>query len=404
MNGIMKYFFLLIFLFPLIAFTQNEKQQLEQDKKKIEQEIQYTNTLLEQTRKNKSASLNELVILENKISKQENLIITMNREMKWIDQQIEIANDSIEVLNDDLERLRDEYAEMIYFAYKNKNLYNRLMFVFASEDFNQAYQRIKYFQQYNAYRKKQAELIIETQQLLQKKTQDLAQNRKDKEVLLQEQREEREKLTDQKQTKDKTVQQLNQTEQDLKKSLKEKEQAAQELQSALEAIIAEEIRLANERAAANADRTKGMALTPEEVRLSDDFMSNKGKLPWPLERGVISSTFGEHQHPVLKKVKVKNNGIDILTESGSEARAVFEGEVTRVMSVPNNNNVVIIRHGEYLTVYSNLDEVFVRQGDKVSTKQSIGTVFTNPDESKTELHFEVWRAKTLMNPSPWLAR
>jgi murein DD-endopeptidase MepM/ murein hydrolase activator NlpD len=146
------------------------------------------------------------------------------------------------------------------------------------------------------------------------------------------------------------------------------------------------------------------ALTPEEKILSDDFQKNRGSLPWPLQQGIISSTFGDHPHPVLKNVTIRNNGIDMLTEEGAEARAIFNGVVTRVMNVPNNNNVVIIRHGEFLSVYSNLDQVYVKIGEKVAMKQKIGKIFTNKLDSKTELHFEVWQSKTLLNPEEWLAK
>ena len=146
-----------------------------------------------------------------------------------------------------------------------------------------------------------------------------------------------------------------------------------------------------------------MSLTPMELKLSENFENNKGKLPWPSEKGVISGTFGEHPHPVLKKVKINNNGIDILTSEGSNAKAIFDGVVTRIMNVPNYNNVVIIRHGEYLTVYSNLNEVFVKKGEKVKTWQDIGYIFTDKEDSKTELHFEIWKAKTLQNPLHWLS-
>ena len=202
------------------------------------------------------------------------------------------------------------------------------------------------------------------------------------------------------------MQKLSRKERNLQKTLREKEAAAKKLQKAIQDIIAEEIRLANERAAKAGKETVGkdeMALTPEEMALSSNFLDNKGKLPWPVEKGIISGTFGEHPHPVLSHVKVKNNGIDLLTSKGEDARAVFNGEVTRVMSVPSNNNVVIIRHGQFLTVYSNLDKVFVKKGDMVTTKQKIGTIYTSPSDSKTELHFEVWQAKSLLNPQDWLA-
>jgi septal ring factor EnvC (AmiA/AmiB activator) len=265
---------------------------------------------------------------------------------------------------------------------------------------------MKYFEQYNEYRKQQALLIQVKQKRLEIKLEDLAGIRDEKNALLTSEERQRQQLTLEREEKNKSVQSLSKKEKELQKTLKEKEAAARKLQQAIQDIIAEEIRLAAERAnksGAATEKTGLFSLTPEEKIISDNFLNNRGSLPWPLEQGIISSTFGEHPHPVLKNVKTRNNGIDMLTESGAEARAIFGGVVTRVMNVPNNNNVVIIRHGEFLSVYSNLDQVFVKIGEKVNTKQKIGTVFTNKTESKTELHFEIWQSKTLLNPEDWLA-
>lgn len=391
-------FILIIQVNPLLA--QQDRASLEQDKKKAEDGIRYTNKLLDQTRKSKKANMSEVVILADMIGKRQELIAAINSEIHFLNVQISFTEDSIRELNTELTELRDEYARIIYFAYKNRDLYNRFMFIFAADDFNQAYQRLKYFQQYQVYRKKQAELIRQTQEKLHQKSESLSQRKAEKEQLAGTVENEKNKLFAEKEDKDRIVQKLVKTEKDLKKELKQKEKAIRDLQKAIQKIIAAEIAA---RAKSVAGKPSELALTPEELELSGNFMSNKGKLPWPMERGIVSSTFGEHPHPVLKRVKVRNNGINILTNEGGEARAVFKGKVTRVMSVPNNNNVVIIRHGEYLTVYSNLDRVYVREGDFVDTKDKIGVVFTSPDESRTELHFEVWKAKTLLNPASWLA-
>jgi len=400
-------FALFIILIAPAAFSQKDRTKLEQEKQKVEEEIEYTNQLLEQTQQTKKTSLNEVVILGKKISKREQLIGTINSQISLVQQQIDEAQDSIAMLQNDLQNLKDEYAQMIYYSYKNRNLYDRLMFIFAADDFNQAYQRLKYFQYYNEYRRQQALLIEIKQKQLEIKTESLQKILQEKNTLISSEERQKQQLTTELDEKNKKVQSLSKKEKELQKTLKEKEAAAKKLQKAIEDIIAEEIRLANERAAKAggvSTQTGLFALTPAEKLLSDNFLSNRGALPWPVEQGIISSTFGEHPHPVLKNVKVRNNGIDVLTSTGAEARAVFSGEVTRVMNVPNNNNVVIIRHGEFLTVYSNLDKVYVKIGDKVTTKQKIGTIFTNKDDSKTELHFEVWQSKTLLNPEEWLAR
>ena len=405
MKGII--FFLFLFWISSGVFAQQDRAKLEQDKKKVEQEIEYTNKLLEQTRQTRQNSLNEVVILNKKINKREQLINTINSEVQLVGYQMDLAQDSIDLLEKDLKNLKDEYAKMIYYAYKNKNLYDRLIFILAAEDFNQAYQRMKYFEHYNEYRKQQALLIQIKQKRLEIKLEDLAAIRDQKNNLLTSEERQRQQLTVEREEKNRSVQTLSKKEKELQKTLKEKEAAARKLQQAIQDIIAEEIRLASERAnkpGAATEKAGLFSLTPEERILSDNFLSNRGSLPWPLEQGIISSTFGEHPHPVLKNVKTRNNGIDMMTESGAEARSIFGGVVTRVMNVPNNNNVVIIRHGEFLTVYSNLDEVYVRVGEKVNIKQKIGKVFTNKSDSKTELHFEIWQSKTLLNPEEWLAR
>ncbi len=398
---------LLILLVAMLmpASAQDKKASLQQEKKQIEEQIAFTNKLLAENSKNKKATLDGLAILKQKIIQRERLINTIKAELQLLDAEIRETGDSVFELGVELKKLKDEYALMIHYAYRNRNAYDRLVFIFSSEDFNQAYRRIRYFQQYASYRRTQAELITRTRKELNRKEEKLQLQKAEKETLLAESQKEKNLLVAEQSEVNSTITDLGKQEKELKKTLRDKEKAVVRLEEAIAKIIAEEIRLAEERArAAAASKTSsGFALTPEEMQLSENFSTNRGKLPWPAERGVISGTFGEHQHPVLPRVKVKNNGINILTSEGAVARAVFSGEVTRVISVPNFNNVVIVRHGEYLTVYSNLDEVFVSKGDKVSTKQEIGRIYTDKNNHKTELHFEIWKAKELMDPAPWLA-
>jgi septal ring factor EnvC (AmiA/AmiB activator) len=391
---------------PLLVNGQEDRSRLEQDKKKLEQDIEYTNKLLDQTRQVRKSSLNELIILNNQIRQRESLISNINQEISFFDRQIASNNDSIKKLSKSLDKLKSEYARMIYYAFKNRSIYDRLMFIFSAEDFNQAYRRLKYFQQYSAYRKAQVKLIQDTQQELDSKIREYETQIQEREGLVAELESEREALTREKENKNRNVVQLSKREKELKNELDEKQKAAARLEQAIKDIIAEEIRLAEERAKRESSMKKAddMALTPVEYELSANFANNKGKLPWPSARGIVSGTYGEHPHPVLKYVKVKNNGINILTTEGEKARSVFEGKVTRIMSVPNYNTVVIIRHGEYLTVYSNLSEVYVKTGDQVATMQEIGKIYTDPADSKTELHFEIWKSKTLQNPEYWLVK
>ncbi|MCD4682339.1 MAG: hypothetical protein K8R86_03565, partial [Bacteroidales bacterium] len=351
------FFFIYNFSF---AQSDDEKSKLQNDKKKIEEEIQYNSQLLKETKKSKKVTLNQLVILKRQISIREKLIQNIYEEVKTVDDQINLNNEIVKDLKSDLEKLKEEYATMIYYAYKNRNSYDRLMFIFSSRDFNQAYKRLKYFQQYTAYRTTQAALIEQTRQEIDTTISELKDLKLEKLALLSSLEDERDQLAYVKIQQNSTIKNLNEKEKELLATIKDREKSAKKLQKEIEKIIAEEIRLASKKTGTT--KTGSFALTPEEVQLSSDFQLNKGGLPWPLERGIISSTFGEHAHPVLKYVKTKNNGIDILTDGDSKARAVFSGEVTRVMSIPNYNYVIMIRHGEFLSVYSNLAEVYVQKG------------------------------------------
>lgn len=402
---------LLAEFFSFISVAQDNREKLQKTKKALEEEIRYTTSLLVETQKSKENSLHKLLLMNRQIEKRQALIDAMNREIGQIEMDINLQNSQIHKLGLELQKMKDEYARMIYYAYKNLNAYNRLMFLFAARDFNQAFHRLRYYQQYSAYRRTQAELILKTQAELTQRRRMLEETKSQKMTLVISKEQEKLRLTEEKVSKDKTVRELSQKEKQLVATLREKQLAADKLQREIEKLIAEEIKASAARAKkaeksgakAKPDISKTeMTLTPVEMELSSSFSANRGKLPWPSEKGVITGTFGEHPHPVLKYVKVKNNGIDISTEKGASARSVFNGKVSRVMSFQNLNKVVIIRHGDYLTVYSNLEEVNVKDGEEVSTKQVIGRVHTNDDDSKTELHFEIWLGKTIQDPQEWL--
>lgn len=396
------YLLLIVFIFlPFWSFSQKTKEELKASKAKLEEDIRFTNKLLTETKKSKSTSLNQLLILEKKISRREELIATITNETEILDEKISENSTKKRELTKELKDLKDEYARMIYFAFKNRSIYNRLVFVFSAEDFNQAYRRLKYFQQYGAYRQTQAELIVQTQEDLEQTILELEAQKQEKISLMKEKESEIQKLLDEKQEKNRTVDELNRKERKLSDELREKEKEAEKLQAAIEEIIAEEMRAAAERAKAE-EASEDLAMSRAEMELSSNFASNKGKLPWPAEKGIISGTFGEHRHPVLKRVKIKNNGINILTGEGGVARSVFDGVVISVRYITNTNIAVIIKHGEYFSVYSNLNKVYIQRGDKVITGQEIGVVYTNPADNKTELHFEIWKGKTLLNPSYWI--
>jgi septal ring factor EnvC (AmiA/AmiB activator) len=276
------------------------------------------------------------------------------------------------------------------------------MFVFSAQNFNEAYKRLKYLQQYTSYRRRQADLISKTKQSIANELSDLEMKKKAKRRLLDAKQYEHHKLTGEKQQQEQVVVELKKKEQDLLKELKRKQRTAQKLQRAIEEIIKEEIRKAREAASRAGKKTSGFPMTPEAQKLSNSFSANKGKLPWPVEQGVITGKFGTHPHPVLTQVTVKNNGIDISTSEGAVARSVFEGEVSRVIIIPGEGKSVLIRHGEYLTVYSYLSAVYVKAGDKVTTKQPLGLLVSDKANAKTEIHFELWKGMDKLNPEYWV--
>lgn len=383
--------------------AQGRKTKLQADVQRLAKEIAYTNNLLALTRQNKSNSLSELLLLNKKIEQREQLIIAINAEIIELNRSIEENTANINRLNAELKQLKEEYGKMVYYAYKNKKSSDRMMFIFSAESFNQAYQRLKYLQYYSSYRKSQAGLIEQTKDKLSKSIQELETQKGNKQNLMANQKKEVQQLDKEKSRKQSTINNLSRKEKDLRASLRKKRRETDRLNKSIKNIIAEEIKLAA--AKKNAEKRKtSIAMTPKEHIVSSNFYSNKGKLPWPSARGVISGTFGEHPHPVLKKVRIKNNGIDILTTRGEKARSIFDGTVISVRTLTNNNQAVIIRHGEYFTVYTNLSEVLVRQGDLVKTKQEIGHIRTDISSAKTELHFEIWKGKTLLNPSGWIAK
>jgi murein hydrolase activator len=417
-----------------MLFAQKEKSTLQERKTKIEKEIRYTNQLLSETKKSKESNLNQLYLINKKINRREELIQEIGNEVSGIDGEVIRLNDTINKLSQTIAGMKKEYAQLIYNTYKNRNAYDRLMFIFSSKDFNQAYRRLKYMQQYSDYRESQAANIQKTQHLLWAKKAQYEKQKSSKLSLIHNQQLEKQQLTVEQDEKNQTIKGLSKQEKNLGRKLQENQAALRKLQLAIEAVVAEEIKKAKEekaRAAAattnkSAAKTEAktttkttseaksatklvvepmsMSSTAEEVSLSKDFAGNRGRLPWPVDRGVIAVSFGEHAHPEFKNIKVRNNGIDIVTAADTRAKAVFPGVVSSVISIVNLNYVVIVRHGDYLTVYSNLKSVSVQKGDKVKIRQEIGTLFTDSEENKTLLHFELWHGTYAQNPEVWISK
>jgi septal ring factor EnvC (AmiA/AmiB activator) len=407
MKGCVKYILFSLLLFSTDIYSQQGKHDLEKRKEQLQKEIDFTNKQLQIVTKNKSATKEQLEALQNKIRLREQLIGTINGEIKALGGQIESTSNQIMSLEEKMKMLKASYAEMIRFANKNRNVYQRLMFVFAADDFNQAYRRISYLQQYSQHRRQQAQEIAGTEDELNGRKKELVARKAEKTNLKQSEQNNKATLEKEKTEQDQLMKKLTVREQKLRKDLATQQAAKQKLDKAIEALIRKEIEAARKKAVAagkkNVTNANVFTSTPEAQKLSNSFSSNKGLLPWPVESGAITGTFGEHPHKELKGIMVKNNGIDIQSSKGSSARSLFAGTVSGVISIPGSNKAVIIRHGEYLTVYSNLVDVTVRTGDKVATKQKIGIIGDDSDNQKAEIHLEIWKNTTKLNPQLWLA-
>lgn len=395
---------LVLVAFIILSFKVygQDKGQMQKQRDELSAKISLTNQLIKESENQQKNSEQSLILLNKQASYRDQLIKSFNQEIRELDRNIIANNQEIESLQKELNELKTEYAHLIQQAYKNKDSYDKLMFIFSASSFNQAYKRVKFVQQYTSYRQNQAEAIKLKSQALIELNDSLAIKKQKKQALAIEKSKEKKKLNDNIAISNKTLLSLQQNEKELKKQLKKQVKQREKINKAIDRIIAEEIRKSKESNSGN------FVLTPEAKELSSKFSKNKGKLPWPTEKGIITGTFGVHNHPVLPGIKVENNGIDITTEKGSGVRSVFMGTVSAVLDFQHMGKAVIINHGSYRTVYSNLNDVLVEQGQQVDTKQNIGTVLTNKQTGKTEAHFEILfinnkGAFVKQNPSVWIS-
>lgn len=407
MNKHNKLFFIFLF-FAQISFSQS-KSDLENKKNEIQDQINYTSELLKTISSDKKESISYLKILNTQINQKEQYVISLNLEVSQLNNKINtVKHDEIKINNiikeqkKELEKTKTDYSKMIYTAFKHKNPSNEILFIVSSQNFNQAYKRILYLKQFASFRKKQAQKIekINIELALKKTelislTQKLTKQFAEKQKLLDKQKEELESISQNKQKKNNVIKKLSQSEKKIKKQLQEQKKKMEELNVKIKKIIEEEI-------AKNQNDISAYNTTPETLALSEEFSKNKGKLPWPVEKGVIVSRYGVQKHPVFNNVQTHNNGINIATNPNSRVRAVFDGFVSRIFFIKGEGKAILINHGEYFTVYSGLQEVSVKNGDKIFAKQIIGTALTNEDENKTEIHFEIWKGYEKNDPSNWL--
>ena len=406
-------FLFILLLITYLSFGQN-KDILKQQQIALEKEINYTTSLLNKTKENKKSSLVYIDYLDKKISSQERLLQLLNIEQNLLKKQIfKLENKILEnekSINDAekaIIELKKEYAEIIYSLQKNKNERNDLMFIISSETFNQAYKRILFLREYSRARKTQAlqitknqdSLAINKQRLFSQK--ELIKSKKEQNLkLISNKKKSLNKVLISKDEKKTAVSKLQKSEQIFLKKIKDQQKKSRQIEQKIKKIIEEEIRLAREKI--KRDKDNKISLTPEAQLLSDQFSANKGKLPWPLEQGLIIQKFGKQKHKVFGNIETFNNGINIATNKNAIIRSVFDGKISRIFFIKGEGKAVLINHGKFFTVYSGLEEVKVKLGDNILAKEEIGKVLTRENDDRTELHFEIWQGYDKQDPSVWL--
>ncbi len=415
-----KFRYTLFFLFiAAFAFAQPNQEELERKKEKLLKEIQEKEAQLQSVRSKEKSVGKLLQIQKEKIGLKQSLINTTEKQAKLLSNNIYLNQREVNKLNKELKVLKEDYAEMIVKSYKSRSTQSRAMFLLSSEDFSQAYKRLQYMKQYTSYRKMQGEEIKRKTTELNDYNAKLSGQKTEKEKLLAEQEKQRQELVKEKLDQEKIANSLKKDKKQITAEIKKKQQETKRIDAQIQKLIRDAIAEANRKAAAanakanpkttTAAETKAIesstkiVLTPEGKLISDNFKANKGRLPWPVAKGAITLGYGNQSHPVYKSLVVHNSGIEITTESGADARAVFAGEVTKVIVISPLNKAVCVQHGDYFTVYQNLGTVNVSAGDKVTAKQSLGKIRTSAD-GKTVLKFMVSQNTTYANPQQWISQ
>ena len=390
MSASRRTFFGLLFIFclSLAAFSQNERTTLENQKRELQKKIEETERILSQTRGQRTSSLGRLRALNNQIQSRNSLVNAIKQEVSLLDQDITENEDLIDAMENDLKLLKEEYATMIYTSHKTGKGFSELTFLFASKTFNQLFMRMKYLKQYSEARKKQVTQIQIVQENLADQNRQIEEQKLSKSALLNEELVENQKLENLRGEQRNLVAKLTQEETRIRKQLDQQRKDEKELTSRIEAII-------------EAEREAARLASVDMSALSEAFAKERGQLPWPVTEGFISSKFGTHRHPTLKRIIINNEDIHIQTSANAKVRAVFPGKVIHIMSTPGLGNTVIIQHGDYFTAYSKLKSVFVKKNDEVKALQELGQVLTDSD-NLSEVKFRIDDPKGSVNPEIWL--
>jgi septal ring factor EnvC (AmiA/AmiB activator) len=388
------------------AQTKKTREELEKEKADVQARLREFDAILKQTTAIKKTTLGELNAITRQFQTQTRLVNTLDREVKLINQEISETEGKITSLEEELKDLKAEYGRMIYNASKLNRGLSIVAFVFSSNNFNQLYSRLMYLKQYTDSRKQQAIQIEKLSLELAEQRKTLDQRKSEKENVLAEEKKERAELDRLKQSQQGVVNNLSKKEKDIKRQITATKKQQDQLNKMIKQVIEEEIRLAevaSRKENSNTTKSAGssMPMTPEAAALSSSFAGNKGRLPWPVETGFVTQRYGTYPHPTLKGITMDNDGIDIRTQPNSNVRTVFDGTVTKITTMPGYGGTVIIKHGEYYTMYSKLKTISVKTGQKVNAKDVIGQVATGPD-GEAEVHFQTWKGLQVMDPSTWI--
>ncbi|MVO09615.1 peptidoglycan DD-metalloendopeptidase family protein [Flavobacterium sp. TP390] len=399
---------LFFFFLSLGAFAQlSEQEKLEQRKEEINKEIAAFKALLKVENTKEKSVLNQIAEQRARIRLSEQLISTTSRQMRLLDDDIYLKQLEINKLNRELKILKEDYAKMIVKSYKSRNDQSRIMFVLSSQNFLQAYKRIQYMKQYASFRKMQGEEIVEKQEKLIETKKKQEASKKEKQKALAENLAEKKELETQKQEQEKLAKELQKNKKKYTAEIDKKERERKEIDRKIKKLIADAIAAANKKnekktGVKSSGSSSKFDLTPEGKIVSDNFKSNKGKLPWPVDKGYVQLKYGNYQDPIHKNVTHLNSGIEIAALPGTSARAVFDGEVLQVQKINGDKKAVFVRHGDFITVYLNLETVSVSVGDKISVKQNLGKIITD-SSGKAILKFMVYQNANTLNPEQWLS-
>ncbi len=387
------YLIIFVFLISLKGFSQQTRQSLEQEKAENIKRIKEGEKILNETEVVKKATIGKLNIVKRQINSRVKFISNLKDELIIYSEEINDLNSLIESLFRDLRELKIEYGEMIYNSYKSNSSLKKLTFIFSSVTYNQFFRRIQYLSQYFEMRKNQVEQISNVSNQLEKQQLNLVERKNNKTDVLNEEIKESIGLENLKLKQKKLISELNQKQKKLRKEIESRRKALKELDNLISEVIKKE----------NAKRDIDVSISIEDKELTEVFEKNVGKINWPVLSGFISNKFGEHAHPILKNIKVKNDGIDIQTKKDSRVSSVFSGKISTVAFIPGMNNVIIIKHGNYFTLYARLKNLKVEKGDIVKSGDYLADVVTN-NEGTTELHFQIWKNNIKLNPEKWIYR